>query len=136
MYYIDITLIKEADVEYESTRPIYLQIIEKVKRKIIVGEIRPDDKLLSLKDMALEMGVNPNTVYRVYRELEAEGIVETRRGFGTFVVADDGLIEKLQDEIIDETIFQPIKTLVDLGFSGKKISQYVDIALNKLRSKE
>ncbi|PIE98252.1 MAG: GntR family transcriptional regulator [Treponema sp.] len=123
-------------MEYESTRPIYLQIIEKVKRKIIVGEIRPDDKLLSLKDMALEMGVNPNTVYRVYRELEAEGIVETRRGFGTFVVADDGLIEKLQDEIIDETIFQPIKTLVDLGFSGKKISQYVDIALNKLRSKE
>ena len=82
---------------YEANRPIYLQIMERIKTYIVLGTLKPGEKLLSLRDMSLKMKVNPNTMTRVYSELEKKGIVETRRGLGTFVLDDDMLAEKLKN---------------------------------------
>lgn len=65
--------------------PLYLQIAKEVKHSIAVGSLRPGDQLPSVREVALQITVNPNTVAKAYRELEALGIVETRRGMGTFV---------------------------------------------------
>lgn len=66
-------------------RPIYVQIMDEVRRALVVGSLRPDDSLPSIRELASELRVNPNTVSQAYRELERNGLVYTLRGRGTFV---------------------------------------------------
>lgn len=68
--------------------PIYVQIGENVRRLMAREDLRPGDKLPSARELAQLLGVNPNTVVHAYSRLELEGIIETRRGLGTFVRAD------------------------------------------------
>ena len=68
-------------------RPLYLQIMDDVRRAIVVGSLRPEDPLPSVRELAAELLVNPRTVSQAYNELEREGIVYVRRGQGTFVSA-------------------------------------------------
>jgi GntR family transcriptional regulator len=65
--------------------PIYLQIIRQVEGGVERGTLRPGDRLPAVRELAVSAAVNPNTVARAYRELEERGIVETRRGAGTFI---------------------------------------------------
>ncbi|MFR6496994.1 MAG: GntR family transcriptional regulator [Ruminococcus sp.] len=71
-------------MDFQANYPIYLQIAEDVKRRIVIGELKPGDKLPSNAELAIAYQVNPNTVQRIYRQLEAEGISYTKRGIGTF----------------------------------------------------
>lgn len=68
-----------------SSTPIYAQIVEQIKRSIASGALRPGDSLPSLRETALKLRVNPLTVTRAYRDLEQEGLIETRHGLGSFV---------------------------------------------------
>ena len=67
-------------MEFQNNYPIYLQIADDIKRRIVIGELHPGDKLPSNTDLAVAYTVNPNTVQRIYRQLEVEGITFTRRG--------------------------------------------------------
>lgn len=107
--------------------------MEKIKSKIILGELEPGGKLLSIRDMALKMGVNPNTMNRVYTELENEGIVETKRGLGTFIVEDTAIVERLKDEVVDERILNLVETLLESGFSKQQILSYIKTALERAK---
>lgn len=69
-------------------RPIYQQIMDEVRRALVLGTLEPEDPLPSIRQLASELRVNPNTVAQAYRELEREGIVYVRRGQGTFVSPD------------------------------------------------
>ena len=71
-------------MKFQTNYPIYLQIADDIKRKIVVGELHPGDKLPSNIDLALQYEVNPNTAVRIYKELEQESISFTKRGIGTF----------------------------------------------------
>ncbi len=66
-------------------RPIYHQIMDEIRRALVVGTIAPDDPLPSVRQLAGELRINPNTVQQAYRELEREGFVHVKRGLGTFV---------------------------------------------------
>jgi GntR family transcriptional regulator len=68
-----------------DARPIYVQIMDEIRRAIVVEAIEPDEALPSVRQMAGDLRVNPNTVQQAYRELEREGVVYVRRGQGTFV---------------------------------------------------
>ena len=68
-------------------RPIYQQIMDEIRRALVVGTLAPDDPLPSVRQLAAELRVNPNTVQQAYRELERDGVVHVRRGLGTFVSA-------------------------------------------------
>jgi GntR family transcriptional regulator len=68
-----------------DARPIYVQIMDEVRRGLVVGTLRPEDPLPSVRQLAAELRLNPNTVAQAYRELEREGVVHVRRGQGTFV---------------------------------------------------
>lgn len=72
-------------LDENSGVPIYLQIVEQVRRRIATGALRPGDQLPSVRETALRLRINPNTVARAFGELEREGVVETRQGSGTFV---------------------------------------------------
>ena len=82
-------------LDFDPTRPIYLQIIEAVKKRAAQGIYRAGDRLPSVREMAAEMGVNPNTLARAYMELEREGFITTRRGEGSSIT---GSAERIDSE--------------------------------------
>jgi GntR family transcriptional regulator len=86
------------EIEWDG-RAIYVQIIEKIKRMAVRGDLEAGEKVLPVREMAVEMGVNPNTVARAYSELEREEILVSRRGMGTFVTKDGELLEREKEKL-------------------------------------
>ncbi len=72
-------------IDAGDPRPLYLQIMDEVRRALVVGALRPEDPLPSVRELASELVINPRTVSQAYQELEREGVVYVRRGQGTFV---------------------------------------------------
>jgi GntR family transcriptional regulator len=72
-------------IDPADSRPIYMQIMDEVRRAVVVGTVGPDSPLPSVRQLAADLRVNPNTVQQAYRELEREGLIYVRRGQGTFV---------------------------------------------------
>lgn len=84
--------------EFENNTPIYLQLVEILKRNIIAGVLKPGERLLSVRELALKMKVNPNTVQRALQELEKQNLIYTERTNGKYVTKDDKLIEEYKKE--------------------------------------
>jgi GntR family transcriptional regulator len=76
------------NINAKSAVPIYRQITDQIRWRVAAGRLAPGDRLPSVRDLASFLLVNPNTVAKVYRDLERDGLLETRRGEGTFVAAD------------------------------------------------
>lgn len=74
-------------IDPKASRPIYVQIMDEVRRAIVIGDLKPEDPLPSVRQLAAELRVNHNTIVQAYRELEREAVVYVRRGQGTFVAA-------------------------------------------------
>lgn len=77
-------------LDVADERPLYQQIVDEVRRALVLGTLSPEDPLPSVRALAAELRVNPNTVQQAYRELERAGIIYTRRGQGTFVASPGG----------------------------------------------
>ena len=77
---------------FDNNIPIYIQIVEKLKIQIISGEYAPGERLLSVRDLATSLKVNPNTLQRALQELEDAGLIFTERTNGKFVTSDKALI--------------------------------------------
>lgn len=103
--------------EFDTTKPIYIQIMEKINKKIVRNEWKAGDKLPSVREMAVQTGVNPNTIQRTYSELERMGIVETRRGQGTFVTENVEVIERLREQLKRDIVADFIRNMTELGFT-------------------
>ena len=76
------------NLDVRDARPLYLQIMDEVRRALVVGTLRPEDPVPSVRELAAELVVNPRTVSQAYQELEREGVLYVRRGQGTFVAPD------------------------------------------------
>ena len=72
-------------MEFDNNKPIYLQISDSLCERILSGELKPEDRILSVRELGSELGVNPNTVARSYEKLTDAGIISTKRGLGYFV---------------------------------------------------
>ncbi|MDT8715703.1 GntR family transcriptional regulator [Clostridium sp. 19966] len=107
--------------EFDSNLPIYIQIIEEIKRQIVYGERRPGEKIESVRELANIMGVNPNTVQRAFSELEREGLLKAERTTGRFITIDDGLIEKIKRDSVKQNVTDFIKLMYKSGFSKEGI---------------
>jgi len=119
------------DWNFESDRPIYIQLVEKMKIAIISGKYKPGDRLPSVRDFAIEIKANPNTVQRSYSELEEEGLVITQRTNGKFVTEDKSLINKLREEIAKKNLEKFIDNMTQLGFTQDEISKYLKLNIGK-----
>jgi GntR family transcriptional regulator len=73
-------------IDASDTRPLYVQIMDEVRRALSIGTVTVDEALPSVRELAGKLRINPNTVSQAYRELEREGVVEVRRGQGTYIV--------------------------------------------------
>lgn len=110
---------------FNNTQPIYLQILRRICRQVVRGEIKAGDKLPSVREMALHSGVNPNTVQRVYSELERLEIAETRRGLGSFITENETRLRQLREDLKSEQIGSFIKDMRETGFSPDEIQEGV-----------
>ena len=87
------------DVNYRDSRPIYEQIKDGFRKLLVTGAIAKDEKLPSVREMASNMSINPNTIQRAYRELEAEGYIYSVAGKGSFAAGVAGVDEKHKAEL-------------------------------------
>lgn len=104
-------------MDFDAARPIYLQIVELHKRALMTGELKTGDKILSQRNFAEQYKVNPNTVQRAYREMEASGLVETLRGQGTFVTVTKKQLRTMKNETADNALHSFICEMKTLGFT-------------------
>lgn len=117
--------------QFNATQPIYLQIVLRLCRQIVRGELKAGDKLPSVRELAVQLGVNPNTVQRVYTELERLAVTETRRGLGTFITGDESRLKKLREELMAELIDSFIQDMKEMGFTSAEIVDGVRKILDK-----
>lgn len=106
---------------FENNIPIYLQLVEQIKLDIISGTISAGERLPSVRDMALQLKVNPNTVQKALVELEGIGLVFTERTNGKFVTEDCALIEKHRQEYADTITAKYIETMQKVGLSADDV---------------
>lgn len=88
-------------IDYSDKRPIYEQIIERFKNLILSGVLEADAKMPSVRSLAMELSINPNTIQRAYTELERENFIYAVKGRGNFVKADAAILEKQRLELLD-----------------------------------
>lgn len=103
--------------EFQSNMPIYLQLVDKFKHKIVSGELQAGSKIDSVRDLAISFEVNPNTVQRALSELERDGLVYAERTAGRFITNNKELISNMRNEIAQDIIGKFIKQMSSLGFS-------------------
>ena len=108
-------------LELNTKETIYLQIIAYMKKKIVSGELKGGERVLSVREYASEVKVNPNTIQKVYNELENQGLIYTQRGIGKFVTEDKEKINSLREELFNETIDKFIEDSKSLGFTKENI---------------
>ena len=113
-------MVNKLSWHFQTDRPIYLQLEDKIKLSIISGEYAPGEKLPAVRDMAVEAGVNPNTVQRAYAELEREGLVFSQRTSGRFVSEDTGSVEKMKEEMAAKQIDSFFVSMAAIGFSAQE----------------
>lgn len=118
-------------IQFDNNMPIYLQIMNYLKKEIVSGKLKPGDKVPSVRDLATELQINPNTIQRTLSELEREGIVETKRGLGRYVTSEESIIMDIKKEMASELIDHFIRGMSELGFAGEEIISIVSDAMEQ-----
>ena len=114
--------------------PIYLQLMEQIKHAIETGALRPGDQLPGIRPLAEELVINPNTVAKVYRELEHEGVIELRHGAGAFVSAN-ARAKKMSDKMkaAQAVVEAAVERLRSRGITDEEIRRLFEAELSGLR---
>lgn len=111
---------------FNNSIPIYIQIIQEMKRKIIRQELQPGEKLPSVRDLAKEANVNPNTMQKALSELETEGLIGTERTTGKFVTKNETLIRSLREDYLKERLQPFLKELQSLGLTKEELMNLIE----------
>ena len=105
----------------DSDRPIYAQILERIQMQIVSGVYQPGDKLPSVRELAMQAGVNPNTMQKALSELERSGLIITQRTSGRNVTEDMDMIKETRRQLAGERIRDFLKKMQELGFEREDI---------------
>lgn len=111
---------------FDNERPIYTQIVDKIKMHIISGVYKAGDKLPSVREIAFEAGVNPNTMQRAFSELENSGLVHANRTSGRFITDDAQAIQRLKDELAEEMVKAFLGNMDKIGYSKEKTIELIN----------
>ncbi|ABR46371.1 regulatory protein GntR, HTH [Alkaliphilus metalliredigens QYMF] len=123
-------------MEFNNSKPIYLQIIDYIKKQLIRGELKGGDKISSQREFAQQMKVNPNTVQRAYREMESMQLVETIRGQGTFICNQEEMLAVIQEEMAGDLLRHFIEEMYSLGYSKEAMVQLIEKWKTEVREEE
>ena len=115
----------------DNNKPVYIQLVEQLKVKIISGEIELDSKLDSVRSLAADAMVNPNTMQKALAELEREGFVYSKRTSGRFVTDNKELIENERKNLVKDNVKKTLDTLINLGYTNEEILNLVEEILRE-----
>ena len=113
------------EFNFDNERPIYIQLVELIRIKIVSGEFQRGQKIPSVRELALAMKVNPNTMQKALVELEDEKLIYTERTNGKYVTEDEKLIEKVKDELAKEKVEDYINSMNSIGISFDEAIKYL-----------
>ena len=109
--------------ELDNKRSIYGQLVEVILRRIVTGVYPAGSKLESVRDLAQEAGVNPNTMQRALQELENTGIINTQRTSGKYVTEDKDMIDGIKERLAEDLIQKLLQDMKDLGFDRSDVEK-------------
>lgn len=115
----------------DDSRPIYLQIVDLIKTNIAADVYQPGEKLPSVRDLAAEASVNPNTMQKALSELERCGLVYTQRTSGRFITEDTAKMAEIKEQLAKEQIQLFLKNMEQLGFQKEDIRRLLDTELEE-----
>ena len=104
--------------------PIYVQIMDRVREAIVSGELKPGQKMTTVRELAVQFEVNPNTAQRALMELEREGLLASERTSGRFITKDEELIRKLKTEVATKATDKFIAEMKALGMDEKEVLDF------------
>ena len=113
----------------DDSRPIYLQLMERIQHDIISGVYQPGDKLPSVRDLALDAAVNPNTMQKALSELERSGLVYSHRTSGRFITDDSSLLKKIKTDLAQEYISGFLGQMRHLGLDDSETLEMIKQSL-------
>lgn len=109
--------------QFDSSRPIYAQLVERLKARILAGTYQSGGHLDSVRDLAAAAGVNPNTMQRALAQLESEGLVRTERTSGRFVTEDTDLIEQLRASAARNIAADFLEQMRSIGYTPQQAAE-------------
>ena len=106
---------------FDNKKPIYLQIMEKIKLQIVSDALEPNQQLPTVRELASEAGVNPNTIQRALSDLEREGFVYSKRTTGRFVTEDKALIAQSRKQLSEEELEHFVSSMIHFGYEKEEL---------------
>ena len=111
-------------IDYKDARPIYEQIVDKFQKLILTGVLEPNTRMPSVRNLAVELSINPNTIQRAYTELERLGFIYTVKGRGNFVVYDEKLLDVRRQEIY-EKLQNLVHEAEEIGITAQELAEQI-----------
>ncbi len=119
-------------IDNASDRPVYLQIIDQVKRDIALGRLAREEKLPTVRQLAQQLAINPNTIAKAYRQLEQEGIIVTKAGAGAFVASlDSNLSRAVRRKLICDELERIVVTAFHMQIDKETLTDWFHTAAQK-----
>ena len=112
-------------LDYRDTRPLYEQIVDKFQMLILSGALEPNSRMPSVRSLAVELSINPNTIQRAYSELERNGFLYTVKGKGNYVAYSDSLKDVRKQEIL-EKLRDLKKEALSMGMTVKELTEFLE----------
>ena len=124
------------EIDHHSGQPIYRQVIDQIRQQIMAGQLREGEQLVTVRDLAGQLRVNPMTISKAYALLEVEGLLERRRGIGLFVAQiREGRKEMAKEKILEEALRQAAVLAVQFEIPQSKASDMLVELYKKYNSK-
>ena len=119
-------------IDNASGRPVYQQIIDQVKRDIALGLLARDEKLATVRQLAGQLAINPNTIAKAYRQLEQEGIITTKPGAGAFVASlDSTLSQAVKEKVVCQELERVVVEAFHMQIDGPTLLEWFNRAIEK-----
>ena len=113
------------DYIFDNERPIYIQLVEALRKQIVSGKLKLGERIPSVRELALTARVNPNTMQKALVELEDEGLVYTERTNGKFVTNNEELIKKIKKELAEEKVNNFLNDMKNIGITYEEMVNYL-----------
>ena len=110
----------------DDHRPIYIQIVEEIQLRIVTGIYKPGERIPSVRELASEASVNPNTMQKAFAELERSGLIITQRTNGRIVTEDTDMIDKIRKELAKNHVENFFDRMKELGFTKQEIITLIE----------
>lgn len=119
-------------IDYHDKRPIYEQVIDRFQMLILNGALEPDTQLPSVRSLAIDLSINPNTIQRAYTELERRGLIYSIKGRGNFVSSQKDVVKE-QQELLLEALKAQLKTCKESGIESQQVLDCIQEIFQEVR---